>query len=106
MNFWHSFFLLTGNFSRHRWRHLCVSWQTEWRMSRKLRQNDFAKKGNFKIKNFAENFISRRNETFAKKFPKRLRKKMLRTKFFYSNQGCQIFLGTTYQNRKKYAKLP
>jgi hypothetical protein len=22
------------------------------------------------------------------------------------NQGCQIFLGTTYQNGEKYSKLP
>jgi hypothetical protein len=24
----------------------------------------------------------------------------------FPNQGCQIFLGTTYQNRKKYTKYP
>jgi hypothetical protein len=27
-------------------------------------------------------------------------------RFRYSGQGCQIFLGTIYQNGEKYTKLP
>jgi hypothetical protein len=35
------------------------------------------------------------------------KEKEMRKKFFFRvKQGCQIFLGTTYQNGKKYTKWP
>jgi hypothetical protein len=34
------------------------------------------------------------------------KKELAPKEFFDKSQGCQIFLGTTYQNGKKYTKLP